>query len=141
VTKQIETEILPFHRWELQWNEVKNAFGWVYTWRPLNLASGRDIPKGALLHDSLLKRLTSEKHSKAGRVSKYLPCNNSGDKGKNKSPECLLDTKFDLVKKLEDRGVTKTKDNDLAEPAGIHNIYTIEGQIEFSGWDVKLVRP
>ncbi|CAN9080060.1 unnamed protein product [Alternaria alternata] len=134
-------EILPFSRWELKWNEAKNVFGWDYTWRPLNKASGRDIPKGALLHDSLLKRLASEKHSKAGKVSKYLPNNNSGDKGKTKSPECLLNTKFDLVKKLEDRGVTKTKADDLAETAGIHNIYTIEGQIESSGWDVKLVRP
>ena len=141
MTKQIETEILPFHRWELQWNELKQAFGWTYTALPLNLASGRDIPKGALLHDSLLKRLAREKHLKAGRESKYLPCNNQGDKGKNKSPECLLNTKFDLVKKLEDRGVTEPKANDPAEPAGIHDIYTIEGQVEFSGWDVKLVRP
>jgi len=141
VTKQIETEILPFRRWELQWNEAKNAFGWVYTALPLNLASGRDIPKGALLHDSLLKRLAREKHLKAGRESKYLPCNNQGDKGKTKSPECLLNTKFDPVKKLEDRGVPKPKAGDPFEPAGIHNIYTIEGQVEFSGWEDELVRP
>jgi hypothetical protein len=141
VTNNIEIEILPFHRWELQWNAAKNAFGWVYTAWPLNLASGRDIPEGALLHDSLLKRLAREKHWKAGRESKYLPCNNQGDKGKNKSPECLLNTKFDPVKKLEDRGVPKTKDIDFDEPAGIHDIYTIEGQIKFSGWDTKLVEP
>ncbi|RYO31801.1 hypothetical protein AA0113_g11800 [Alternaria arborescens] len=134
-------EILPFRRWELQWNEAKNAFGWVYTALPLNLASGRDIPKGALLHDSLLKRLAREKHLKAGRESKYLPCNNQGDKGKAKSPECLLNTKFDPVKKLEDRGVPKPKAGDPFEPAGIHNIYTIEGQVEFSGWEDELVRP
>jgi hypothetical protein len=141
VTKQIETEILPFRRWELQWNEAKNAFGWVYTALPLNMASGRDIPKGALLHDSLLKRLARKKHLKAGRESEYLPCNNQGDKGKTKSPECLLNTKFDPVKKLEDRGVPKPKAGDPVEPAGIHNIYTIEGQVEFSGWDDELVRP
>jgi hypothetical protein len=89
-------------------------YDWAYTARPLNRRSARDIPDGALLHDSLLKRLTSEKHSN------YRPSNNRGDD----SLPCLVPDKF--VLKQEDKGVTKKSTDDLAEPSGIHNIYTLK---------------
>jgi hypothetical protein len=95
-------------------NKDTRRYDWAYIAWPLNGGSARDIPDGALLHDSLRKRLTSKKHSN------YRPSNNRGDD----SPPCLVPDKF--VLKQEDKGVTKKSTNDLAEPSGIHNIYTLK---------------
>jgi hypothetical protein len=94
-------------------NKEKLRYEWAYITWPLNMRSARDIPDGAFLHDSLLKRLTSEKHSN------YRPSNNRGDD----SPPCLVPDKFVLQEK--DEGVIKKSADSLTEPSGIHNIYTL----------------
>lgn len=92
-------------------------YDWAYVAWPLNRRSARDIPNGAFLHDSLLKRLTREPHPNDPR---YRPANNRGDN----SPPCLVPDKF--VLKDEDQGVPKTSTDGLAEPSGIHNIYILK---------------
>ncbi|KAI1431533.1 hypothetical protein GGR50DRAFT_699864 [Xylaria sp. CBS 124048] len=58
-------EYLPFiTRWELE----KNV--WVHTRFPLNAGNSRDIPKDAVLHESLIWRLKNDE--------KYRPTNNHG---------------------------------------------------------------
>jgi hypothetical protein len=89
-------------------------YKWAYKALPLNRRSARDIPDGALLHDSLLKRLQNAKHAN------YRPSNNRGDG----SPPCLVPDNFDLQQ--EDKGVTKKSTDDLAEPPGLHNIYKLK---------------
>lgn len=73
-------EMLPgIPRWELNDEPDKpEDKGWEsWRWKP-NFGSFRDIPRGAILHDSLIKRLLSK------RVN-YLPENNHG-----KGAPCLL---------------------------------------------------
>ncbi|KAH8753513.1 hypothetical protein F5883DRAFT_432281 [Diaporthe sp. PMI_573] len=76
------TEWLPIiKRWELE------LHGWENIRFPLNKGSTRDIPKDAVLHESLLWRLTND--------AKYCPSNNHGGrqlpclKHKNTVAECL----------------------------------------------------
>lgn len=55
------------NRWEL----IDHKWEWV--WWPLNKGSTRDIPKGSILHYSLIYRLKNDKT--------YRPENNHGGKG------------------------------------------------------------
>ncbi|EMD90242.1 hypothetical protein COCC4DRAFT_78621 [Bipolaris maydis ATCC 48331] len=102
-------EYLPIRRWELKLKG--SGHEWAYIAWPFNMGSARDIPDGALLHDSLLRRLTTH--------ANYRPSNNRG----GKSAACLDPKKFIL--KDEDTGVVKKSATDIAEPVGIHSIYTL----------------
>ncbi|KAJ4243697.1 hypothetical protein NW762_014751 [Fusarium torreyae] len=66
-------EIMPLiPRWELINSDDPKKKGWVaYRGRP-NFFASRDIPKGAILHDSLRRRLED--------VGDYKPKNNHGDR-------------------------------------------------------------
>ncbi|KAF4450661.1 short chain dehydrogenase reductase family [Fusarium austroafricanum] len=79
-------EWLPFlTRWELDDRKEANIklLGWKPVTFPPNMGSFRDIPRGAVLHQSLLDRLQA--------FSNYTPGNNHGDssddcfKGRNKA--------------------------------------------------------
>ena len=96
-------------------NKGGPGYEWGYITWPFNRGASRDIPEGALLHDSLLKRLTSM------RYPDYCPKNNRGD-GSN---ACLVADKFELEE--EDKGTDKSGGG-VGEPRGIHNIYTLEGE-------------
>jgi len=108
-------EWLPIPRWELQMKKGSSAYEWAYITWPFNRGSARDIPDGALLHDSLLKRLTSPKHSD------YHPSNNRGDS----SSPCLVPTRFHVEQ--EDKGVVKSVES-IANPRGIHTIYKLRAE-------------
>ena len=89
------------------------------------MGGARDIPEGALLHDSLVKRLKNDPD--------YRPTNTRGDdKIRCLLHECELKDKCDLMDKfrlktkLEDKGVTKDETHDLDEPAGIHSIWKLK---------------
>lgn len=88
------------------------GYEWAYIMWPPNMRGRRDIPDGALLHDSLLRRLKSKEHS-------YRPTNNRGDN----SPPCLAVDKFAL--KQADKGVHDSRNVEV-EPPGIHDIYTLK---------------
>ncbi|KAL1799675.1 hypothetical protein ACET3X_000017 [Alternaria dauci] len=113
-------EWLPFSRWELRWNKPASSYKWEYTHKPLNKASGRDIPYGALLHDSLLKRLHDDPD--------YKPINTRGDD----KIHCLIHNKEDVTKKFdlkeEDEGVVKDATHNVDEKPGVHNIWTFRGE-------------
>lgn len=55
------------------------------------------------------------------KYSDYCPNNNRGDG----SDACLMADKFELEE--EDEGTEKSAGG-VAEPQGIHNIYTLEGE-------------
>ncbi|KAF2500893.1 hypothetical protein BU16DRAFT_523615 [Lophium mytilinum] len=107
-------EWLPIRRWELQMKTTSETRGydWAYIMWPPNRREARDIPDGALLHESLLRRLTTK--------SNYLPSNNRGDN----SPPCLVPGKFHP--KQKDEGVRPTSAADFTEPPGVHTIYTLK---------------
>ncbi|USP78020.1 hypothetical protein yc1106_05294 [Curvularia clavata] len=119
-------EWLPFRRWELVWDPLTLRYKWAHIALPLNKGGARDIPEGALLHDSLLKRLESDRHTMTGdrplephdKGSPYLPCN---DRGGDDSQSCLTPYNFELKKK--DKGRTF---EDIIEPPGIHDIYKLK---------------
>ncbi|KAL1792987.1 hypothetical protein ACET3X_009494 [Alternaria dauci] len=115
-------EWLPIRRWELLKKKGGPGYEWAYITWPFNRGASRDIPEGALLHDSLLKRLTSMKYPD------YCPSNNRGDS----SVACLVPEKFSLEQ--EDEGTDKSA-ADVGEPRGIHNIYTLEGEGSPRGTD------
>jgi hypothetical protein len=117
-------EYLPIRRMELKWDPNQLKYIWDNTSRSWNRGSARDIPEGALLHDSLLKRLRSDKHSIQGQgPSQYRPSNNRGEGGNDRQP-CLVATKFVLEEK--DEGVPSKSPNGFDEPSGIHNIYKLK---------------
>jgi hypothetical protein len=71
-------EYLPFiKRFELEENK------WTSRWWPLNRGSARDIPRDAVLHNSLIQRLAS-------KDLHYSPRNNNGIENKKNTPDCLL---------------------------------------------------
>jgi hypothetical protein len=118
-------EWLPFWRWELRRDKQTEPYKWTYTMWPFNMGGARDIPEGALLHDSLLKRLKNDPD--------YRPTNTRGDDKIRcllheceLKKECDLMDKFRLKTKLEDKGVTKNETQDFDEPAGIHSIWKLK---------------
>ncbi|KAG9192994.1 hypothetical protein G6011_11728 [Alternaria panax] len=114
-------EWLPFRRWELRWSKETFAYKWDLISLPLNGGSGRDLPYGALLHNSLLERLH--------RDPNYHPSNTRGD---DEIP-CLTRNKDDFeIKQEEDKNMERLIKN-LAEPAGIHNIWTFRGEGSVQG--------
>ncbi|OAL43465.1 hypothetical protein IQ07DRAFT_650055 [Pyrenochaeta sp. DS3sAY3a] len=107
-------ECLPIRRWELEFQKDANPrqYEWALLARP-NLRGTRDIPTGAYLHDSLLRRLQNH-------ASTYRPKNNQGDK----SPPSLLFKEFD-----EGHFTCVSKDNgeDQHEDSrGVHSIYKLK---------------
>ncbi|KZL75033.1 sporulation associated protein, partial [Colletotrichum tofieldiae] len=80
-------------RWELEGKK------WKRMQLPLNMGLPRDIPRGALLHDSLIRRLKND--------DSYHPTNNHGStKGGRERKPCL---KYERVKLLENQ------DNDTSK--------------------------
>ncbi|MCJ1287666.1 hypothetical protein MMC26_007018 [Xylographa opegraphella] len=102
-------ECLPLiPRWELEMSTVTKKLEWVYSrWTP-NLRSARDVPKGAVFHQSLLLRL------KDGKM-KYRPYNNHG----GSLPPCLVADVDFVVKERDNGGVFDNEQPD------VHTTYTL----------------
>jgi hypothetical protein len=107
---------LPFRRWELKKDTATNKYKWSYDAFPLNRGGARDIPGGALLHDSLRKRLTNTDP----KVPKYCPTNNLGEG----STSCFVAANFAIEER--DDGFAATSAGGSADPPGIHDIYKLK---------------
>ncbi|KAI9147233.1 hypothetical protein HJFPF1_13268 [Paramyrothecium foliicola] len=103
-------EFLPvISRWELENNH------WAKVYCPLNKGSYRDIPRDAVLHESLWRRLKE--------VKGYAPANNHGGNGKDGTP-CLNHETFEGFEyKLDHTKLVEAK----AHPGEGHELYAFPG--------------
>ncbi|KAF4987498.1 hypothetical protein FGRMN_10329 [Fusarium graminum] len=82
-------------RWELNDAIASEKKGWVYYKGLPNFGAARDIPRGAILHDSLRRRLED--------VSDYAPTNNHGDRDPSEVKKLKLSEEEDNVPCLRAR--------------------------------------